>query len=119
MCLVEVKYKTPLGNLLGNTKEPVPVNQEKIDEEEARKQREQSWRTMKLTLMFFGISFSVVGTYLVVSLGAPQRDEDGVPIRDEFSDYSIVKAYLLRTIRELDYYRKVSFIHYFVVIIWL
>lgn len=78
-----------------------------MDEEEARKQREQSWRTMKFTLMFFGIGFSCLGTYLVVTLGAPQNDEDGKPLRDEFSDYSVFKAYLLRTWRELEYYRKV------------
>ncbi|XP_066158938.1 mitochondrial import inner membrane translocase subunit TIM50-C-like [Euwallacea fornicatus] len=100
------KYKTPLGSLLDSSKEQAQANQEKVDEEEAKKQREQSWRTMKLTLIFFGISFSLVGTYLVVTLGAPQRDEEGLPLRDQFSDFPAVKAYFLRTIRELDYYRK-------------
>lgn len=99
------KYKTPLGNLLSNTKEPTEAVADK-SEEETKKQREQSWRTMKLTLMFFGISFTCMGTYLIVNLGGPDKDEEGVPIRDQFSDYSLIKAYLMRTFSQLEYYRK-------------
>ncbi|CAG9767387.1 unnamed protein product [Ceutorhynchus assimilis] len=103
------KYKTPLSSLLSNTpKEQAQseTKQDTNDEEEKAKQREQSWRTMKLTLLFFGVGFSSIGTYMVVSLGAPQKDEDGVPIRDQYSDYFLIKQYFLRAIRELEYYRK-------------
>ncbi|XP_030756183.1 mitochondrial import inner membrane translocase subunit TIM50-C-like [Sitophilus oryzae] len=100
----ESKYKTPLGNLLSSTKQQADTD--KNEEQEAQKQREQSWRTMKLALIFFGVSFSCFGTYLVVTLGAPDKDEEGVPIRDEFSDKPLIKAYLMRTFRELEYYRR-------------
>nr|AEE62653.1 unknown [Dendroctonus ponderosae] len=103
---IEPKYKTPLASLLSNSKEQPDPNQDKIDEEEAKKQREQSWRTMKLTLLFFGVGFSCMGSYLIVTLGAPQKDDDGVAIRDQFSDYPTFKSYLYRTWRELEYYRK-------------
>lgn len=52
-----------------------------------------------------------MGTYLIVTLGAPQKDDDGVDIRDQFSDYPTFQAYLYRTWRELEYYRKVCTTH--------
>ncbi|KAJ8929625.1 hypothetical protein NQ314_017667 [Rhamnusium bicolor] len=100
----EVKSRSPLGNLIG--KDVTEKNQEKIDEEEAKKQREHSWRTMKLTLAFFGVSFTCMGVYIVFTLGAPEKDMEGNPIRDNLSDQNIIKQYIIRTYRELDYYRR-------------
>ncbi|XP_050314174.1 mitochondrial import inner membrane translocase subunit TIM50-C-like [Anthonomus grandis grandis] len=103
----DTKASSPLGTLLSNSKEQVAANEEKKDEEEdSKKKKEQSWRKMKLTLMFFGVGFSGLGAYLVITLGTPPKDEDGNYMRDEYSDGSIVKAYLMRTLRELEYYRR-------------
>ncbi|KAJ8943968.1 hypothetical protein NQ318_013549 [Aromia moschata] len=71
-----------------------------------KKQREQSWRTMKSTLAFFGIWFTCMGAYLIFTLGAPEKDMDGRPIKDDLSDENIIKQYITRTYRELDYYRR-------------
>ncbi|KAJ8983085.1 hypothetical protein NQ317_007127 [Molorchus minor] len=66
----DVKSKSPLGSLIAKDADQ---KQEKTDEEKAQKQREQSWKTMKLTLAFFGISFTCLGAYLVITLGAPEK----------------------------------------------
>lgn len=63
---------------------------------------------MKLTLAFFGISFTCMGVYLIITLGAPEKDLNGKPIKDDLSNENITKQYLTRTYRELDYYRRVS-----------
>ncbi|XP_060516058.1 mitochondrial import inner membrane translocase subunit TIM50-C-like [Cylas formicarius] len=103
----DFKSNTPLGSILINTKDQVDANKEKVvDDEETKKQRERSWRTMKITLWVFGISFTCIGTYCIISFGAPQKDSNGIPIRDEFSDKPILKAYLMRTFKELEYYRR-------------
>jgi hypothetical protein len=76
------------------------------EEEEAKKERESSWRTMKLTLIFLGMSFTCLGTYLVFVLGAPERDKDGSVIEDDLSNLAIWRQYFVRTYRELDNYRR-------------
>ncbi|XP_018564965.1 mitochondrial import inner membrane translocase subunit TIM50-C [Anoplophora glabripennis] len=98
----DVKVKSPLDNLI--TKDGGEKEQEKSNED--KKQREQSWKAMKLTLAVFGISFTCMGVYLVVTLGSPERDMDGKPIRDDLFDQNIIKQYIVRTYRELDYYRR-------------
>ncbi|CAG9816825.1 unnamed protein product [Phaedon cochleariae] len=100
----DTKGTSPLSNLIA--KDAAEKSQEKIDEEDARKQREQSWRTMKLTLAFFGVSFTCLGAYLILTLGSLEKDIDGTPIKDDLSDRNIIMQYLIRTYRELDYYRK-------------
>ncbi|CAH1103477.1 unnamed protein product [Psylliodes chrysocephalus] len=93
----------PLENLL---KESNDKAQEKQEEEEKRKQRENSWRTMKLTLAFFGLSFTCFGGYLIFTLGSPEKDINGEPIRDDLVDKPVVLQYIIRTYRELDYYKR-------------
>lgn len=63
---------------------------------------------MKYTLLAFGVSFSTLGAYLLYELGKPPNDPNGNPIQDEFSDLPLYKQYLLRMLRELDYYKRVS-----------
>lgn len=79
---------------------------EKAEDEEAKKQKESAWRAMKYTFIAFGVSFSCLGTYLVYELGKPSLDPDGRPIFDEFSQMPTSKQYIMRTLRELDYYKR-------------
>lgn len=79
------------------------------EDEEASQKREQSWKRMKYTLMAFGFSFTCIGAYLIMELGKPRLEEDGKLMVDEFSNMPIWKQYVLRTISELDYYRKVIY----------
>lgn len=102
--VADIKVKTSLDNLI--TKDDEEKNQEKFKED--KRQKEQSWKAMKLTLTGFGISFTCVGIYLVFTLGSPVKDLDGKPIRDDLFDQNIVKQYIIRTYRELDYYKRVS-----------
>lgn len=63
---------------------------------------------MKITLAVFGASFTCLGAYLIYTLGRPELDPEGYPIKDDLSDKSIITQYIIRTYRELDYYRRVS-----------
>ncbi|CAG9838383.1 unnamed protein product [Diabrotica balteata] len=99
----DTKPTSPLGSLL---KENNDKAQEAAEEEERKKQRENSWRTMKLTLAFLGISFTCIGTYVIFTLGSPEKDSHGNPIKDDLADKPVVLQYIIRTYRELDYYRK-------------
>lgn len=62
---------------------------------------------MKITLAVFGASFTCLGAYLIYTLGGPEIDQDGFPVKDELSNKNVIFQYLVRTYRELDYYRKV------------
>lgn len=66
---------------------------------------------MKLTLAFFGLSFTCFGGYLIFTLGSPEKDINGEPIRDDLVDKPVVLQYIIRTYRELDYYKRVR--HFF------
>lgn len=101
----EGQIKSPLGTLLTKEAEKEKTNTSS-EEEEARRARETSWRTMKYTLIVFGVSFVCIGGYLIVELGRPEIDEKGNRMRDQFSDMPIWKQYICRTLRELDYYKK-------------
>ncbi|KAG5896260.1 hypothetical protein JTB14_033557 [Gonioctena quinquepunctata] len=100
---LDTKSKSPLGNLIA--KDAVDKVQE-TSEEESKKQREKAWRTMKRTLAFFGISFTCLGGYLIFTLGSPEKDLNGNPIKDNLADRNIILQYIIRTYRELDYYKK-------------
>lgn len=78
----------------------------KNEDEEARKQKESAWRAMKYTFIAFGVSFSCLGSYLVYELGKPPVDPDGQIVFDEYSQMPMFKQYILRTVRELNYYKK-------------
>jgi len=96
--------KTPLSNIIGKD-----VSQQKTEheeEEEAKRSREASWRTMKYTLIIFGVSITSLGLYLVIELGKPVVGDDGQVITDEYSHMPTWKQYLYRTVKELDYYKR-------------
>lgn len=99
--------KTPLASLIAKEAPTQASKEDGQDDEEAKQKREQSWRRMKYTLMFFGFSFTCIGAYLIMELGKPRIEDDGTAIVDEFTNMPIWKQYVLRTISELDYYRRV------------
>ncbi|XP_017784265.1 PREDICTED: mitochondrial import inner membrane translocase subunit TIM50-C-like [Nicrophorus vespilloides] len=76
------------------------------DENSQKETKEQSWRRMKYTLAFFGISFTCIGGYLIMELGKPRIGLDGLPLEDPYSDMPKFKQYILRTINELNYYKQ-------------
>lgn len=94
---------------------PGQQKQDQNEDEEAKKQRESSWRTMKYTLLALGMSFGSLGAYLVFEFGKPPVDSDGAPITDEYSHLPAYKQYVYRTLRELDYYKKVNMDNNFVI----
>lgn len=96
-------------------------------EEEDRKEKEGSWKRMKLGygswklyrfffvlyyLLFrfaiFGVSATFMGGWMVYDLGSPETDANGNFIKDEFSDLPTVKQYLKRMWKSLTYYQKVK-----------
>lgn len=101
--------KSPLGTLI--QKEAAKEKQKEASEDQEKSQaREASWRKMKYTLLAFGLSFVVIGGYLIFQLGKPPVDEYGTRIRDEFSDLPWWRQYLARAMFEIDYYKRVSHI---------
>ncbi|KAF5297338.1 hypothetical protein FQA39_LY12177 [Lamprigera yunnana] len=97
------QIKSPLSNLI--EKESVQSNKPD-DEEEAKRAREASWRTMKYTLLIFGGSMTGLALYLLYELGKPTVDENGHLMTDEFSHMSAVMQYCYRTLSKLDYYKR-------------
>lgn len=80
---------------------------EKADEEkEEQRKRESSWRAMKYTLAFLGLTASFSAGWLIVSFGAPPQDPDGNVMNDEFSSMYIVPQYLCRSWKEIKLYNK-------------
>ncbi|KAF2896530.1 hypothetical protein ILUMI_09644 [Ignelater luminosus] len=82
-------------------------DEDQVNEEtEARLAREAAWRKMKYTLIFMGISFFCFGSYLILEFGKPPVAGDGTIMRDEFSSMPTWMQYLYRTLREVDYYKR-------------
>ncbi|XP_071057133.1 mitochondrial import inner membrane translocase subunit TIM50-C-like isoform X1 [Onthophagus taurus] len=78
----------------------------KGNDDNEQNEQEHSWQTMKFTLTLFGISFTGIGLFLIMELGKPKINEDGIEIEDEFSNLSLLEQYLYRTADQLNYYRK-------------
>lgn len=110
---LESKPSTVLSTLIQGKEEPKDAatgagqsDEQKADDEETRKQKESAWRAMKFTFIAFGVSFSCLGSYLVYELGKPPIDPDGNVMFDEYSQMPMFKQYMYRTLRELNYYKK-------------
>lgn len=97
--------KPSLNNIMEHDDIKISATEE---DEERKKQREASWRTMKLTLICFGLTMTVGGGFVLFELGRPHRDDEGDLITDEFSDLPMVQQVVYRTLKELNYYNKVS-----------
>jgi len=66
------------------------------DEEQKRKDAENSARTLKYTVIFLGVTMSGLAGFLVATWGAPDKDEDGNEIKDQFSGKPLPLQYLQR-----------------------
>ncbi|RZF44941.1 hypothetical protein LSTR_LSTR005363 [Laodelphax striatellus] len=64
------------------------------DEEELAKRRQEANRKTKYMLIAMGSFLGLLGGSLVFNLGAPQLDEDGKEIVDEFSSLPVVSQYV-------------------------
>ncbi|XP_054288817.1 mitochondrial import inner membrane translocase subunit TIM50-C-like [Macrosteles quadrilineatus] len=102
--ILETAFPPPKESVGSNpNKDQREKNEE--DEEELRK-REQSWRTMKLSLIAMGSSIVLLGGYIIISFGAPLQNEDGSFEEDEFSRLPTVSQYLKRAYRNSSLYLK-------------
>jgi len=81
----------------GNNEEQVKSVLDEDDEEKRRKEDEASWRTLKYSMIFMGVTTAGLAGFLVGSWGAPDIDEDGNVVYDQFSDKQIVIQYLMRS----------------------
>ncbi|XP_063230283.1 mitochondrial import inner membrane translocase subunit TIM50-C-like [Bacillus rossius redtenbacheri] len=82
------------------------IAEDNKESNEEQKKRDASWRTMKYSFIAFGASFGILGVYMFVELGGPQKDENGQVIVDEFSDMPLVKQYFCRMFSQLDYFKR-------------
>ncbi|PNF36957.1 Mitochondrial import inner membrane translocase subunit TIM50-C [Cryptotermes secundus] len=82
-----------------------PSNPEDEDREE-QKRRDASWKAMKYSLIAFGATFGMIGSYMVYELGKPKRDENGHIIEDEFSQMPLIQQFFSRMWKEMDYYKR-------------
>ncbi|XP_031638584.1 mitochondrial import inner membrane translocase subunit TIM50-C [Contarinia nasturtii] len=87
--------------------EPDIHEKRKQEEQDEKKEQEQSWKRMKLGFYVFGVSTVIGAVWVVVDLGAPEKDSDGRVIEDEFSILPLPKQYLKRMWKSLTYYQKI------------
>lgn len=83
-------------------------NSEEDEEAKKKKEAEASWRTMKYTLIFFGVTLSGLSGYIIGTWGAPEKDEDGNVIEDQFSSKPLALQYILRSWNAIMNYSQVS-----------
>lgn len=77
-------------------------------DEDERKDDANSWRTMKYTFTIFGVTVTFAGLFLLMEFGGPNLGEDGEVVEDEYSNHAVPIQYLYRTLKQMNYYRKVS-----------
>lgn len=83
------------------------------DEEKRRKEDEASWRTLKYSMIFMGVTTAGLAGFLVGSWGAPDVDEEGNVIHDQFSDKQIIIQYLMRSWNAVMNYSQVLLLSIF------
>lgn len=86
-----------------------PDGQQDDSDEEAKrkKEAEASWRAMKYTLYFFGFTMTALSGFVIAVWGAPEKDEHGNVIEDQFSSKPLALQYLLRSWNAIMNYSKV------------
>lgn len=82
-------------------------DEQKKQDAEDQKQREHSWKMMKYSFAFFGVSLGMMGSFLIYELARPNFDEEGNIVEDEFSNLPYFEQLYKRLRRELNYYKKV------------
>lgn len=97
------EIKSPLGNLIAQNAPPAPeVKEEETEEKKEKTKSKFGWKT---SLGIFGVTFTCIGSYLVLTLGAP-GDENEMSLHADIADKPVWLQYLIRTYRELDFYAK-------------
>lgn len=104
----EDKIKAVVERLAAEHQEQVAdeEDEEAEKQEEEKKRSEAAWKSVKTSLMVLGATFGCLSGFLLYTLGTPPVDEDGDIIQDEFSDLPLWQQYFYRTVKELDYYKR-------------
>lgn len=92
---MDAELKTSIGG--GFTEKP---------QEDEQKNRDDSWRKMKYTLIALGTALGLCGGTAAYSLGKPKTDDEGKPVIDEFSHLPLFQQFFKRMIHEVEYYNK-------------
>lgn len=82
-------------------------NEDKESIEELEKYENNSWKTVRNTLIILGVSFTIICSYFIYTSGTTKYDPNGVEIIDEHSQRNVFAKYLLRSYDELKIYQKV------------
>lgn len=90
--------KIMMGNIKKDDKDSV---------EALEKYDSNSWRTIRNSLIIFGVTFTLIGSYLIYTSGTTKYDSNGAEIIDEYTDRNLFVKYLSRTYKELKLYQKV------------
>lgn len=101
-----------LGGIAGEIKPApsrTPEEEQAEDEARRKKEAESSWRALKYSMIFVGVTFGGLAGFLVATWGAPDRDEEGNKIEDQFSSKPLPLQYLLRSWNGIRNYSQVSF----------
>lgn len=80
--------------------------EEESENEDKKKRRESAWKSVKTSLVVIGATFGCLSGFLVYWLGKPPVDEDGYKIKDEYSELPLWQQYFYRTLKEIDYYKR-------------
>lgn len=104
----EGKLKAVVERLASQHQEQVEDDEEdeETEKQEEKRRSETAWKSVKTSLLVIGTTISCLSGFLVYTLGKPPLDEDGDYIRDEYVDLPIWQQYFYRTIKELDYYKR-------------
>ncbi|XP_037072373.1 mitochondrial import inner membrane translocase subunit TIM50-C-like [Pollicipes pollicipes] len=102
----KVKAEESQGKTGGDGKQSDGGQKSEDERAEEEKRKEASWRAMKYTFAFFGVTLAGFSGWTIAVFGAPIKDPEGNVMYDEFSDMSFVTQYLSRTWKELKLYNK-------------
>jgi len=75
-------------------------------DEEKQKERENQKRATKFGMIFMASLIGIGGVSFVITYGPEQLDDDGVPVKDEFSELPLVTQYLKRSYKEIILWNK-------------
>lgn len=102
----EDKLKAIVERLAAQHKKDERLDEDETENHEEKKKSEAAWKSVKTSLAVIGVAFGCLSGFLVYTLGKPSLDEDGGVVVDEYSDLPIWQQYFYRTLKELDYYKR-------------
>lgn len=101
----EDKLKAVVERLAAQHKKDEGLEEE-TDKHDEKRKSEAAWKSVKTSLAVIGVTFGCLSGFLVYTLGKPSLDEDGGLVVDEYSDLPMWQQYFYRTLKELDYYKR-------------